>query len=81
MQKTTSRKECSLCSKIWSSKETYQKFMLSADLYEKIAIVRENGNPYLYIPIEDCYYSDTYVKTNFCPNCGKKLKCEVVKTL
>ena len=61
---------CSLCDEIWSSKEAYEYAM---DWPDKIAIVMEDGKPWLYIPCEDCYYSDTKLQINYCPKCGRKL--------
>lgn len=61
---------CPLCDTIWSSKETYEYEM---DWPEKIAIVMEDEKPWLYVPCEDCYYSDTKLQINFCPKCGRKL--------
>lgn len=65
---------CDFCKKIWSSKEEYTKeFEYSFD--ENIAIVLDerSNKPSLYIPIEDCYYSDTYLQIDYCPKCGRKL--------
>lgn len=61
---------CPLCDKIWSSKETYEYAM---DWPDKIAIVMEDGKPWLYIPCEDSYYSDTKIQINYCPKCSRKL--------
>lgn len=65
---------CDFCKKIWSSKEEYTKeFEYSSD--ENIAIVLDerNNKPSLYIPVEDCYYSDIYLTIDYCPKCGRKL--------
>lgn len=61
---------CPLCDKIWSSKETYE---YSTDWPDKIAIVMEDEKPWLYIPCEDSYYSDTKLQINWCPKCGREL--------
>ena len=61
---------CPLCDVIWISKEAYEYIM---DWPEKIAIVMEDEKPWLYIPCEDVYYSDTKLQINFCPKCGRRL--------
>lgn len=61
---------CPLCDKIWSSKEVYE---YETDWCERIAIVIEDGKPWLYVPCEDVYYSDTKLQINFCPKCGRRL--------
>lgn len=61
---------CPLCDEIWSSKEAYEYTM---DWPDKIAIVMEDGKPWLYVPCEDSYYSDTKMQINYCPKCGRKL--------
>lgn len=61
---------CPLCDEIWSSKEAYEYAM---DWPDKIAIVMENGKPWLYVPCEDSYYSDTRLQINYCPKCSRKL--------
>ena len=64
---------CTLCDKIWSSKEAYQNF-IGDHWEEEIVIAMEDDKPYLYIPIEmDNYYSDTYLQINYCPKCGRRL--------
>lgn len=64
--------ECKLCETIWSSKECYTN-QFSHHWDEEKAIVMEDGKPYLYIPCEDFYYSDTVMQINYCPKCGRKL--------
>ena len=66
---------CDFCKKIWSSKEEYEKhFMYSYEEDVAIVLDDEYGNkPSLYIPVEDCYYSDTYLTIDYCPKCGRKL--------
>lgn len=66
---------CKLCEKIWNSKEEYQK-SVESHWDEEEVIVLDNGEPSLYIPIEDDYYSDTYITVNFCPECGRRIKDE-----
>ena len=61
---------CPLCDTIWSSKEAYEYEM---DWPEKIAIVMEDEKPWLYVPCEDSYYSDTKLQINYCPKCGRRL--------
>lgn len=64
---------CDFCNKIWASKEDYIK-SVGNHWEEYNTIVMEDGEPYLYIPIEmDFYYSDTYLQINHCPKCGRKL--------
>lgn len=64
--------ECELCKKIWSSQEEYQRqFRYHYD--ETYALVMEDGEPYLYVPCEDWYYSDIVMQVNYCPKCGRKL--------
>lgn len=61
---------CSLCDKIWASKEAYQdNFEYRSD--ETCAIVMENEEPCLYVPCEDWFYSDIVMQINFCPKCGR----------
>ena len=66
---------CDFCKKIWSSKEEYtEQFTYPDD--ENVAIVLDDercNKPSLYIPIEDCHYSDTYLQIDYCPKCGRKL--------
>lgn len=63
---------CPLCDEIWSSTEAYQNFC-EHSYREKNVIVMENGKPWLYIPCEDDYYSDTRMQINYCPKCSRKL--------
>lgn len=64
---------CDFCKNIWNSQEEYKNsFEYPWD--ETNAIVMKNRSPYLYISIEDSYYSDTYIKIDYCPKCGRKLK-------
>lgn len=64
---------CEFCKKIWANKDEYQN-QFKYDLDEKPAIVLDKSNkPSLYVPIEDWYYSDTYLQMNYCPKCGRKL--------
>ena len=53
--------ECELCKKIWSSQEEYCKQFAHHHYDETYALVMEDGKPYLYVPCEDWYYSDTVV--------------------
>ena len=69
-KKVTVATGCPLCDKIWSSKKAYE---YSTDWPEKIVIVMEDGKPWLYIPCEDDYWSDTKLQINFCPKCGREL--------
>ena len=63
---------CELCNTIWKNKESYQEYI--DDPYsENVAIVYKNHDHYLYIPIADPYFSDTYLKIEYCPWCGKSL--------
>lgn len=63
---------CSLCNKIWVSKEAYQdNFERHYD--EDCAIVMEDEELWLYVPCGDWYYSDTVMQINFCPKCGRKI--------
>lgn len=68
---------CPLCDEIWSSAEAYKDFC-EHSYREKIAIVMENGKPWLYIPCEDDYYSDTRLQINYCPKCRRKLVEECI---
>lgn len=63
---------CDFCSKIWDSQSEYKK-QFEHPYEETNAIVMESGRPYLYVSIGDSYYSDTYIKLNYCPKCGRKL--------
>ena len=66
---------CDFCKKIWNSKEEYAKqFTYPYD--ENVAIVLDKwygDKPSLYVPIEDSFYSDTYLQIDYCPKCGRKL--------
>ena len=66
---------CKFCEKIWANKDEYRN-QFKYDWDEEIAIVLDedlDGKPALYIPIDDYYYSDTYLQINFCPICGRRL--------
>lgn len=63
---------CKLCEKIYPNKKLYQK-LFDNPYDESYAIVMENGAPYLYVPCDDWYYSDTVMQVNYCPKCGRKL--------
>ena len=73
LKKTAVATGCPLCDTIWSSKEVYEYAM---GWPEKIAIVMEDEKPWLYVPCEDVYYSDTRLQINFCPKCGRELMKE-----
>ena len=66
---------CDFCKKIWNSKEEYAtQFTHPYD--ENVAIVLDKwygDKPSLYVPIEDWFYSDTYLQIDYCPKCGRKL--------
>lgn len=63
---------CNFCETIWLSEDHYRtKFSNHWD--ERKAIVIEDGEPYLYIPCDDPYYSGTVMQINYCPKCGRKL--------
>lgn len=63
---------CELCNTIWKNKESYQEYI--DDPYsENVAIVYKNHDHYLYVPIADPYFSDTYLKIEYCPWCGREL--------
>lgn len=66
---------CDFCKEIWDSKEEYRNHFLHC-YEENMAIVMENGEPWIYIPCEDPYYSDNLVKLNYCPKCGRELRYE-----
>ena len=63
---------CEFCNKIWSSQEEYSN-SVGYPWDEIISIVVKDGELWLYVPIEDSYYSDTYLQINYCPKCGRKL--------
>lgn len=71
-KKTAVATGCPLCSRIWSSAETYENSCKSP-YQEEIVIVMKDDKPWLYIPIDDWYYSDTYIQINYCPKCGRRL--------
>ena len=63
---------CNFCKKIWETKREYQdQFKYRTE--ENIAIVKDNGDIGLYVPIDDWYYSDVIMTINYCPKCGKRL--------
>lgn len=65
--------ECEFCKRIWSSEEEY-KNQFKHDWDEQVAIVLDEDNePALYIPVQDYYFSTTYLQINYCPKCGRKL--------
>ena len=66
---------CDFCKEIWDSKEEYRNHFLHC-YEEEMAIVMENGEPWLYIPCEDPCYSDNIIKLNYCPKCGRELRYE-----
>ena len=63
---------CDLCQKIWDSIDEYQG-QFGHDDDEEVSIVMKDRKPWLYIPVDDPYYSDTYLQTNFCPKCGRRI--------
>ena len=63
---------CSLCEKIWSSKEAYQS-VYGDHWNQPISIIMEDRKPWLYVPCEDDWYSRTVMQINFCPKCGRRL--------
>lgn len=71
-KKTKVTTGCPLCDKIWSSMEAYKQD-IGSRWDEPQAIIMQDDEPWLYIPIDDCYYSNTYMQINFCPKCGRKL--------
>lgn len=63
---------CDLCKKIWDSMDEYQcRFEHASD--EETSIVMKDRKPWLYIPVDDPYYSDAYIQINFCPKCGRRV--------
>ena len=63
---------CKLCEKIWKSKDEYRE----SERYpwdERIVITMKEGQPWLYVPCGDTWYSDTVLQINYCPYCGRKL--------
>lgn len=66
---------CEFCKKIWNNKEEYKnQFEYPWDECVAIVIDKDYDNkPSLYIPVDDYYYSDTYLQINYCPKCGRKL--------
>lgn len=64
---------CELCKKIWDSIDAYQG-NFSYPCEEKIGIVTQWKEPWLYVPCEgDDYFSDAVMQINYCPKCGRKL--------
>ena len=63
---------CDLCKKIWNNVNEY-KNQFKNSWYEEISIVMKDDSPWLYIPVDDSYYSGTYMPVNFCPKCGRKI--------
>lgn len=64
---------CDLCKKIWKSKDEYRDQFKPDWWDEEIGIVMKNNEPWLYIPVDDKYYSDTYMQINFCPKFGRRV--------
>lgn len=63
---------CKFCEKIWNSQEEYKnQFEYYWD--ERNSIVMKDGEPYLYVPCEDYFYSDVVMQINYCPKCGRKV--------
>jgi hypothetical protein len=69
----TAGTQCEFCKKIWNSEKEYRN-QFKRDWEERVAIVLdEDDEPALYIPVQDDYYSTTYLQINYCPKCGRKL--------
>lgn len=66
---------CDLCKKIWNSVDEYQ-CQFKYDWDEEIGIVMKDDKPWLYVPIGDNYFSDTYMQINFCPKCGRRVNLD-----
>lgn len=66
---------CDLCEKIWDNIDEYQdRFEYAYD--EEVSIVMKSREPWLYIPVDDPYYSDMYVQINYCPKCGRQVNLD-----
>ena len=63
---------CEFCKKIYPSKEEYKELFESHWDEEKV-IVKDGDEYWIYIPMDDYFYSGNYLQINYCPQCGRKL--------